>query len=237
MKKNITWIIAVFWAVFYSSAQAQTGLSSDQSYWFYRCVIVGDCWQPRQHPNFFEMDRFAPALKKFLTPAEYGALVANTGVMLYGLGIDNKGVALEFFNQYNRMDAVAFGFCPPQPCGRTLVVSFSWDSYWRIWDVDETKLEKKLNSQRAGNYKAISRGILGENGQGGKLQILYIYSPTEATYWQEGMAEKTIIKTDSNLFRGICSKALTLPEVRRPYKIESPAACMQALEQAFGKGK
>ena len=231
MQKNITWIIVGFWAVFYSSAQAQTGLSSYQSYWFFECVIGGQCWEARQHPNFFEMDRFAPALKKFLTPAEYGALVANTGVSLYVLD-DNKGVALEFFTRDDRIDAVAFGFCPPQPCGRTLVVSFSWGSSWKIWDVwdvDETKLEKKLHSQRAANYEAISRGILGKNGQGGKLQILYVYSPTEAAYWQEGMAEKTIIKTDSDLFRGVCSKALTL--------IESPAECMQALEQAFGKGK
>ncbi len=195
MQKNITWIIAGLWAVFYSSAQAQTGLSSYQSYWFFKCVIVGQCWQPRQHPNFFEMDRFAPALKKFLTPAEYGALVANTGVSLYVLD-DNKGVALEFFTRDDRIDAVAFGFCPPQPCGRTLVVSFSWGSSWKIWDVYEKDAEgTDFRSERPINYRAIIRGMLGKDGQGGKMQILYVYSPTEAAYWQEGMAEKMIIKT------------------------------------------
>lgn len=231
MQKNITWIIAGLWAVFYSSAQAQTGLSSDQSHLFSRCIMNGGCWEARQHPNFFEFDRIAPALKKFLTPAEYGALVANRGVSLYNL-VDNKGVALEFFTRDDRIDAVAFGFCPPEPCGRTLVVSFSWGSSWEIWDVwdvEKTKFAKKLKSQRAPNYEAISRGILGADGQGGKLQILYLYSPTEATYWQEGMAEKTIIKTDSDLFKGICSKVL----VDLKPLLKSPAACMQALEQTF----
>lgn len=221
MKKNRTWIIACLWAIFYHPAQAQTGLSFDQSRSFARCLMVRQCWESGQHPNFFELNRFAPALKKFLTPADYGFLV------------NNQDVTFELLAKDSRLDAVV-GFCPPQPnnqnfslwdCDRMMVVSLSWNG--SLKDIQDAHNKNPVANSP---FEAISRGILGENGQGGKLQILYVYSPTEATYWQEGMVEKTIIKTDSDLFKGVkdaCGKAPT----------EGPAECMQALAKAFSAVK
>lgn len=221
MKKNIFWILAFLMGNWCSSVQAQTGLSSDQSRSFAKCLTIGECWLPGQHPNFFELDRFAPALKQFLTPSDYQSLVSD------------KDVMLALFSKDSRVD-VAVGFCSPHPnnpdfslwdCDNTLVISFSWDG--SLKDILDA-----YNKNAGGDspFEAVSKGILGTDGQGGKLQILYVSSHTEATYWQDGMAEKTPVKKDSSIFKTVkeaCKKAPT----------EGPAECMQGLANAFSLSK
>ncbi|HPI63458.1 MAG TPA: hypothetical protein PK803_05765 [Alphaproteobacteria bacterium] len=194
MKQKIFWIIALVMGNFYSSAQAQTGSTPvDPSRSFARCLTFGECWEADQHPNFFELDRVAPALKKFLTPADYRSLVNNQNVMLQLLTEDSRLHVL-------------VGFCPPQTtlpngslwdCDRMMFVSFSWDK-----SIEE--ILGDYNSNKGPSYQssseAIVKEVLGQNGQGGKLKFLMINSSadsTEAFYWQEGMAEKKSVKWDT----------------------------------------
>lgn len=236
MKKYIWLGFSFLWS-WQVVAQQEIPLPERQAMVLQRCLLdrgmLNRICGGDEHPNLFEHPRFAPALQKFLSPTQYQLLI-DKGNFIFQKPEYNR----------NRLD-MAIGFCPPassnqhenihsSSCPDILVISFRWEtplneiakSYSAELDHALQTPDLPKNQQPLSPPMAMSSAILGPDGQGGKLQILYVTLSHEAAYWQDGMAEKALIKTDSELFEGdaaVCGSTLT----------EKVAECMQALEKAF----
>lgn len=200
---------------------------------FSNCLVQGDCWLGRQHPNIFEHGRFSASLQRFLTPKQYKALVQAAP----------EHIILQLWNTEKSIDIVA-GFCPEpndeayyispwNRCARVVVISFTWDT--ALSKIFERHPKRPMDQVF---FNQLSQDILGVEGKGGKLQILSLAATSISTkdglvfkpdtYWQDGLKQPlNYAASTTPAVWNICQQ-ITSPQL-------GPRACMQALEKAFSK--
>lgn len=236
MKKNLYGIIALASCAFYQPAQAQVGLSQEEMNAFFECKTLELCSEEDgQAPSVFEFKRIETGVRQFLNEADYQAFTKGNQAIRYVWPITDDP-------QDKRLD-MAVGLCPLPVgagadslwnCDRLLFVSLSWTKSIfdavEDYEANEDELDLKYPGYSSGTI--IVKEILGAQGQGGKLQIFYVNSPNkEFSYWQEGMSDKKIMRSNSDIPQNVqqaCGSKI---------RNQGLTACMQALEQTFGKGK
>lgn len=186
---------------------------------FIRCVLLLQCWDEGavQKGSFFMHPRIAPALQKLLTKDQYRQLVNNIGIQHRESGDEAQQI-------------IRIGFCPPskdvddtynypEACAKNIIISFSWHPFLEYPKTIE------------GLYTA----VLGNGGQGGKLQLLFLPEVQDgamttiksARYWQEGMKMPLAFDEFPTVSEEVKRRCLNIG------LFDSAQACLRGLEESF----
>ena len=214
--------LVVFWLLGWIpnlNAQEAVPVKMEDKQGFISCVMMVQCWDEGaiQKGGFFMHPRVAPALQQLLTKEQFRQLVNNIGIQVRESG--DEGQAIIRIGFCPELDYPDYSYNYPEACAKSISISFSW----RPFLVDPKTID--------GFYTA----ILGNDGQGGKLQLLFLPEVQDgpittikpARYWQEGM--KQTLEFDD------------LPTVGDQVKqrcqdvglFDSAQACLRGLEESF----
>ena len=214
--------LVVFWLLGWIpnlNAQEAVPVKMEDKQGFISCVIMVQCWDEGaiQKGSFFTHPRIAPALQQLLTKEQFRQLVNNIGIQVRESGDDGQAIIRIGFCP--ELDYLDYSYNYPEACAKSIIISFSW----RPFLVDPKTID--------GFYTA----ILGNDGQGGKLQLLFLPEVQDgpittikpARYWQDGM--KQPVEFDD------------LPTVGDQVKqrcqdvglFDSAQACLRGLEESF----
>jgi len=218
MKSFLMWCSLLLGA-FTAVAEVPTAVTPEDKQGFISCVIMVQCWDEGaiQKGGFFMHPRVAPALQQLLTKEQFRQLVNNIGIQVRESG--DEGQAIIRIGFCPELDYPNYSYNYPEACAKSIIISFSWRPFLGY--------PKTID----GFYTA----ILGNDGQGGKLQLLFLPEVQDgpittikpARYWQEGM--KQPLEFDD------------LPTVGDQVKqrcqdvglFDSAQACLRGLEESF----